>query len=491
MRLCSLLALLFFGSLAQGQPAVEPKDGKVTIPLTLSPAPLPKPLSRFYLTPQYKEMQPGNRVPSYMKAYMEQAQFFSKDPAAEREKWNLMKLEELPLDKIKASGCVGGLAYRTERETALDKPGGPVTFRSMGRPLSDVDEGSRMLTADWQMWFQIRRDGIETLLPEVQKMRELAGVLKVRMRYEIATKDFEKAAYTARTYFGLVQSFETNPTLIAALVGLSIETVCLNAVEEMIQQPGCPNLHWSIAEIPADAVSLRIPIQGEKSLCETLFGILLHAKGELPEAEVKRIVAQIDTIVYLSNDGKKKTIPASDKYAAQAKDEKKVAAGRAYLIQTGMNAEMVNKLPPLQVIVTHDAQRYEADLDDYFRVIGLPNPEAEKLVKEMDAKWKGETDRMLSQALLPAANKVRQTQARLQQRVAYLRVIEALRLHAHENGGRLPAQLKDVKVPLPADPVTGEAFQYSVKDGVATLTGGNPNPGLESSNRVYEIRMRK
>ncbi len=463
MRIGSFLALLTLGALAQAQPLPEPKDGKLTIPLTLSPTALPKPLSRYYLTPQYKEMQPGNRVPSYMKAYMEQAAFFSKDPAAERENWNLMKLKELPLDKIKMSGC------------------------TKGRPLADVDEGSRMLSSDWQIWFQIRRDGLGMLLPEVQKMRELASVLKVRMRYEIASQDFEKAAYTARTFFGLVQAFETHPTTIGALVGIAIEGICLNAIEELIQQQGCPNLYWSLTEIPADAFNMRIPIQGEKFLIEPYFGALMNAKGELPDADVKQVIRQYDG---LTRNGDEKQIKAFQHFTELAKDANKVAEARAYLVQTGTKPELVKLFSALQVVVTKDVRRYEVDLDDIMSLYGLPISDAGKRSAELEAMWKGDKERRLSE-MLPYAYKARQAQVRLQQRVAYLRVIEAIRLHAFDNAGKLPASLKEIKSPIPPDPVTGEAFVYSVKDGVATLTGGNSNPGQANTNRVYEIRIRK
>ena len=491
MRFCSLLALLSLAGLAQAQPNIEPKDGKVTIPLTLTPTALPKPLSRFFLTPQYKEMEPGNRIPSYMKAYMEQANFFSKDPSEQRDKWNLTMLEELPLDKVKDSGCVGGLAYRLEAQSVLDNTTRPLDFPSSGRPLSDGDEGSRFLTTDWQIWSQIRRDHIGTLLPEVQKMRELANVLKVRMRYEIATDDFEKAAYTARTYFGLIQAFESHPTLIAGLVGLAIEAICLNAIEEMIQRPGCPNLYWSLMELPTEGLNMRTPIQGEKQLCYSLFGKLLAAKGELPEADVKRMIQQFDTLIFIGLNGDKTTPKVAARFAALVKDAKKVAAARQLLVETGMKADLAKSLPALQVLVTAEARQYEVDLDDLFRAYALPAADAEKMTKEMEARLKDDPDRILSRALLPALNAVRQAHLRLRQRVAYLRVIEAVRLYAQDNPGKLPAQLAAIKLPIPPDPVPLKAFVYSMKDGKAILTGGNSNPGQANTNRVYEIRIRK
>jgi len=42
---------------AVAQPSPEPKDGKVTIPLTVSPGAALKPASRYMLQPQYTEQQ--------------------------------------------------------------------------------------------------------------------------------------------------------------------------------------------------------------------------------------------------------------------------------------------------------------------------------------------------------------------------------------------------------------------------------------------------
>ena len=160
------------------------------------------------------------------------------------------------------------------------------------------------------------------------------------------------------------------------------------------------------------------------------------------------------------------------------------------LIETGFDAEVVKAMPALQAIATGDVRRYEVDLDEVFRSYLLPNADAVKLDAAMETELKA-GDRVLSPLALPAVGKVRAASVRLQQRVAYLRVIEAIRLHALDHAGQLPASLKAMKTPIPADPVTGEAFKYSAKDGVATLTGGNPSPGQANTNRVYELRIRK
>jgi hypothetical protein len=474
----SLLALLLLAPVALAQPQPEAKDGKVVVPITLHPTAAPKPLSRFYLTPQYVEQQPGNRIPTFMKASMEQQNFFAKEPAELREKWNQMPLAELPLDDIKKSGCVGGLAHRKDFHDFTE---------SAGRPLSDVDEAARQESVDWQVWFNTRRDGVGTLLPEVQRMRELAQVLKVRMRYEVRTGEFDKAAYSARTFYGLASAFERHPTLIGLLVGIAIDTVGLGVVEEMIQQPGCPNLYWSLTERPAEGFSPRLAVQGEKVIIVAHFKPLAD-DTVMTDADLKKMTGTIDLMIGLNEQ---KGPKPSERFADLAKDEAKVAAFRKGLTAAGRKADAVAKFPPLQVVLAHNLLRYETLLDEITAVFQVPHAEALKMAAAAEAKLKAEDDAVLAKALLPSVLKVRTAVTRNQQQVAYLRVIEAIRLHAHDNGGKLPETLADVKVPLPKDPVTGGEFSYGVKDGVATLTGGNPQEGAAITNRVYELRVKK
>src|SRR5262249_62324021 len=69
-------------------------------------------------------------------------------------------------------------------------------------------------------------------------------------------------------------------------------------------------------------------------------------------------------------------------------------------------------------------------------------------------------------------SKVRRAQGRLEQRIALLRHVEALRLYAAAHGGKLPAKLSDCPVPLPDDPFTGKPFRYEADGPTAHLRGG-------------------
>jgi hypothetical protein len=470
----------------------EPKDGKLTIPLTLHPAGVKQPLSRYYLTPQYEEMKPGNRVPTFMRAYMEQDNFYSRDLREKRDHLADLVLEDL-VAQIKNNGelggamMIGGLAYRKLDRDQL--------FYSRGRPLGDVDEGARQLSADWQIWFNIREDGIGTLLPEVQKMREHATLLKIRMRYELGTGDFDKAIYTARTFYGLSSSFESHPTLIGLLVGIAIQSIGLDGVEEMIQQPNCPNLYWSLTEIPAAVLNSRMAHGGERILSDTMFKPFTDATGPMPETEIYRLLKLYDvagSMTEFMNTSGVSRLKYNLDAPIRSTDAKKVAAARKLLIDTGTKADYVKSFTDLQAIVTADIRKYELLLDEVLITGSLPFPDAMKVGTAAEKRMKDEGG-PIAQFFIPTNRKVVAALARVQQRVAYLRVVEAVRLYAHEHGGQLPAKLADCTVPIPLDPTTLKPFEYAVRDGVATLSGGIASfqPVDPRANRHYEIRVKK
>ncbi len=67
--------------------------------------------------------------------------------------------------------------------------------------------------------------------------------------------------------------------------------------------------------------------------------------------------------------------------------------------------------------------------------------------------------------------------ARNDREIAVLRTIEALRMYAAANEGRLPEKLSDLTVPVPIDAVTGKPFEYQLRDDTAVIEGP-PLPGI-------------
>src|SRR5262249_39055582 len=99
----------------------------------------------------------------------------------------------------------------------------------------------------------------------------------------------------------------------------------------------------------------------------------------------------------------------------------------------------------------------------------------------------------VARQLLPAAARIDAAPLRIERRVAALRCVEAIRLHAAANGGKLPPKLSDVTVvPTPVDPWTGKPFDYELdgdKAVLATADPGGDTAGVVSAIR-YEITIR-
>jgi len=72
-----------------------------------------------------------------------------------------------------------------------------------------------------------------------------------------------------------------------------------------------------------------------------------------------------------------------------------------------------------------------------------------------------------------------------------LRVIEALRMHAAANKGAFPKALNDVTiVPVPQDPVTGDAFVYVYKDSRHVRVEAPAVKEQRKKRAVYELTLR-
>jgi len=77
-KLVSPAVILVVSGQLLAQPEIEPKDGRVTYVVTLTPNDAPKPVSRCYLLPEYAESITGNRVQMFLRCFMEQDNFFGR-----------------------------------------------------------------------------------------------------------------------------------------------------------------------------------------------------------------------------------------------------------------------------------------------------------------------------------------------------------------------------------------------------------------------------
>jgi hypothetical protein len=435
-----------------------PTGGETLISMTVDPAATPSPALRYVLLPEYSEMNPGNPIQALMKCFMEQQKFFfDKQEVERRESLLTMPLAELPAGELAGYG---------------------------GNALRQADWAARLDQADWQIMLQMKRDGIGTLIPDVQQMRLIASALKVRFRGEVAAGRFDQAVRTAKTLFAMSRHLGEHPTFVGELVGIAVANVAIGPLDEMLQQPGCPNLYWALTFLPTPLVPLDAGADGERHWVRPLFHDLDNGHA-MSAAELAKLIEQID-VQYGDVEGLPSPV-VRHWVDERSKDEKYLATARRRLAGSGIVEERLRTFPAEQVILLDEQRACGERHDDVLKLVHLPTWQVDELTARIMSQPKPLFD------TAPQVAKVRRAQARLDQRIALLRHVEALRLYAAEHDGKLPARLSDVSVPLVEDPFTGKPFRYEVQGNTAHLRGSAPaaeeqNPAF---NVHYEITVRR
>jgi hypothetical protein len=441
---------------------------EMLIRLNVMPAPAPKPALRYQLLPGLKEMHPGNPIQSYMKCSMVQKKFFFDEEAFQhRDKLLTMPLEELPAQE---------LAYHGRYE------------------LSQIDWAARLDNPDWQVLRKLKADGIEVLLPEVQEIRAMQRALQVRFRAEIAQGRFDDAIRTAKTFFAMSRHLGEHPTLVGDFVGMAIARVAIYHLEKMLVQPGCPNLYWALTNLPSPLIPLNKGMDGERVMLQWVFRDL-NDSAPMSQDQLNVFLAGKDKLLE-DGEGKPGKPGVRAWLDARTKDDAVVGAARQRLVESGLSEERLLRFPADQVILLDEKRELEERFDDLVKTINVSFWQVEAL----DAQIKLKKPPALMHGYLMHGylmhgyiHNARRAQGGVDQRIALLRHVEALRLYAAEHDGALPAKLSDVLVPLPVDPFTGKPFRYEVTGNTAHLRG-TPPPGLEKEppfNVHYEVTLQK
>jgi hypothetical protein len=425
--------------------------------MKVRPMPSPKPALRYQLLPEVRELHPGNPVHWYIRCFQEQRLFFfSKQSVAERARYQSMPLDKLPADQLRRYG---------------------------GSALTQADWAARLDTPDWEVLERIQTEGLDLTLPELGPLQALGAALQVRFRAQVAGRHFDEAINTARTMFALARHLGEHPTGAANQVGLSVAHLALDTLEEMIQQPGSPNLYWALTDLPSPLVEQRKGIQGDRALVAAELRGIRH-DAAMSEAEVEKVMSRVSGLLGFARQ--QAGLPPRRLRAelqARARDQERLRTAYLRLIKAFGAGILLKKFSHEQVILLDEKLAHEAACDERRKLLALTPWQIDAL----PGAGKSENDKDgLFADLLPDVIKVRRALGRLEQRLALLRHVEALRLYAAAHGGKWPEKLADVPVPLPLDPFTGKPFVYTVQSANASLRGRPPRG--EEQNPEYNVR---
>lgn len=482
----ALLALAAV-ALAADPPPPPPPPKPWVVALTVSPAAAPVPALKYELLPRLRDRQPGNAAIEYARAFLLRPAppKDAKQAQAQQDKvdgWLAAPLDTLPAAELK--GYLSGYA---------------ATLRA-------ADAAAMLERYDFQHLARLRAEGFAMILPEAQQHRELMWLLKLRARVELAEGRFADAHRTLQTGLRMAKDVGEGPTLIQMLVGIAVASVNLGEVDQWVQRPGSPNLYWALAALPRPLVDPRPGLEGEAVFfAAALPNLGEFEKGPLAAARANELLAgMLDNLGKMTGDTRPEPGPL-DGWASAAGRLAYVAtqfaASKQALLDEGMPAAEVAKMPPAQVVVLRSVRRVRALSDDQFKCFYLPYPRGRAELARIDAGLKaargeaaGDVVFNVAGLLMPAMAKVHESHGRLERKVAALRAVEAVRLHLAANGGVPPKSLADITaVPVPEDPNTGKPFEYAATPTGFTLTGPPPEgetPGANNAIR-YELTVRK
>ncbi len=333
-------------------------------------------------------------------------------------------------------------------------------------------------------------------LEDIQGLREIAHLLTLRCRVELAERRFNDALHTLQTGFALARhlSNDSPHRVLEDLVGIALATIMLERVEEWVKSPGSPNLYWALTDLPRPFIDTRASIRAELDTIYRSFPVLreLKSKKKLSAEQARQLIEKAFDAVY---QGANPIIPAEmKKMSMTGLALKHYPIAKKGLIAYGCPAKEVEAMPTLQVIAIYYMEQYEQMRDEILQWLAVPAWQGRESLEKVTAKYNarikedGNVLTVLTVMLTPAILKVTTAQLRLERQIAGLRGAEALRLHVAVTGN-LPAKWADItEVPGPIDALTGKGFDEWYKmegnKGVLTIPPVLNQPAL--TGRRYE-----
>jgi hypothetical protein len=344
---------------------------------------------------------------------------------------------------------------------------------------------------EWDL--PLREYTFATHIPELQKMRELARLLAFKARIEISRGQFDNAIETIQSGFAIARHAAQGQTLINGLVGFAIAGIMFNQVQELMQQPHCPNLYWSLSALPNPFVDLRPGLEFEQD-CLYFFIPQLRDIRQVSHSE-----AVWDTMLLQVAD---KMIKVMSETSGNNKDLDWFGKGALFAVtaypkakqqlqDAGYTRSQIDAMPASQAILTATVETFEHERDEIYKWLYSSSPEAFAGLAEAGKHLSADSEVIpVASLLLPSLVKVKDAEVRSQRELAALRCVEAMRWYAFQHHNQLPQQLSDIKdIPLPNDPMTGQPFSYELNDGRALIISPAP-PGEPAVQGLrWEIQL--
>jgi len=444
-----------------------------TIQLQLRPAPEPRCALQYRFEAPYIEQELGNAAFLYQIAVAQMMQTNSGDWAINRDtlrQWYNDPIESLPLEKVRPA------IARFEQSFRL------------------LEAAAQREQCTWE--YPIRKEGFAYVSPLLNEYRTLSRLVAMKAKLEIHDGDMDTALKTLRSGVSLARGVGAGPNFVQHLVGVAMAASMLRQIDGLIQQPEAPNLYWALTTLPDPLVDIRQAVRMESECLEAEMPELRTLETTvLSNEQALDLWERAAMWVGYKDDGPDRWL---DKARDLATTMELYPQAKATLLEQGYSAEKLEAWPALYVIVLHQYQQFRAIRDLTFKWTYVPYAQIRERLRQGDRAVSGLWKYSHASGLvnpfvyaLPAVYRIAFLDARLKRDIAILRCVEAIRMYAADHDGKLPGSLAAITaVPVPLDPLYGQAFRYELAGGKAILESPVPPDGRPKDGLRYEITLR-
>ncbi len=441
----------------------------VVTTIMVQPSTVPRPALRYHLIPERYGLVPGNAALFYHRAVLLLAQKSQAHPAGTAR-------PELSADEQ---------AYQWTSKPIADLPKEEVRqwLSRHANVIHEVELGVRRAHCDWGL--SDRPEGIDLLLPEIQPTRTLARLLVLQAKLAILDGQPDRAFRSIQTGLVLARHVGDGPTLIQGIIGGAIGFEMTRCLEQLIGSPGAPSLFWALADRPQPFIDFRTAFEAERHIIEKeLPGLtdLDHGVWSVDQARrfadtlqerLFRLIGN-ETLPGMTFPVPTGMTPTARRLAVAALCARIDPAARRALIAGGRPEAEVNAMPVIQAAVLYTYGLAQDRTDAIFKWANVRNSALASQGHPESLTFEAkESNPLLAifSTLEAGLESARVVGFRVDRQLDALQVVEAIRLDATRNGGRLPATLDAIRdLPIPLDPATGKAFEYRVVGTSAALT---------------------
>ena len=421
---------------------------------------------QFWVPPLRRE--PGNAVAHILRANVmlhdiPNSQQIEREWDAKHAEWSDAPLSEFPIE---------------EARTYLQN------YRNV---LNELAQAERVERIDYDFRIQETRGTaiLSTLLPELQRARSFARLIKLEARLATAEGRYEDTIRSLRVGFrlGEIVSKMGNSFLIGKLVAIAINTIMLHEAEVLMQAKEAPNLYWALASLPAEIGDMRDALEGERlTLEKTIYRVMDLPEEEITEAAWHaRIIGTAKDIPQLQSDSYWSEPDESDAKARLLAGLIVLIHGepaKTYLREQGAAEDDVAAMTYSESTVRATRLQLINFLSEFYKWSLVPRSEvnvnqvSEQFLKDQLVENPTNPATVIAGLLLPAVQAAQAAGDRVLTKRNQLITLEAIRAHAATHDGHLPKSLDELTyLPSWKQAGTNEPFGYKrVSDTEAVLT---------------------